>query len=346
MIKTLKTSISRALSNTDKHKLTIFKIRFLKELFKGEHYEVQLNFSKDSIIYWGDGTMTTQPDKSNGHSFTHSHVYTKEVAGDEQTITIICEGYPQPNCFGINNTESPFDSNVLCGIDCLSVDTESAARLFANCKQLTSISEHLFAGTKITNFNYCFARSGLNYIPEKLFDPAEKFATFNRAFYFCEDLTESDLVFGGPNSLTFNQFTQIFMSCKELKSVNKDMFKNVKNISTLSGAFLCCYKIIILPGFFDTLTHTNFNNCFCTCHLTADDFLGVEKRIPLDLFANSVIQSGYDPNDLVRNIFYSAVSSKNAEEFKKAGDMYPDSFKMQYGPAKVQLDKLDIYSEG
>lgn len=346
MIKTLKTTTRRIIPNIDSKKSTVFKIRFLKELFKGEHYEVQLNFSKDSIIYWGDGTMTTQPDKSNGHSFTHSHVYTKEVAGDEQTITIICEGYPQPNCFGINNTESPFDSNVLCGIDCLSVDTESAARLFANCKQLTSISEHLFAGTKITNFNYCFARSGLNYIPEKLFDPAEKFATFNRAFYFCEDLTESDLVFGGPNSLTFNQFTQIFMSCKELKSVNKDMFKYVSCDSHLSGAFLCCYKIVIPQTFFDRQTHSTFYQTFCSCHLTADDFLGPKKRIPLDLFSTNVTQIEQSPSESVSDAFFDAVDLENAEEFKKAAAQYPDAFKIQYGPFKVQLDKLDIYAEG
>lgn len=345
MIKTLKKSISHAVSSADTRKLTIFKIRFPKELFDGKEYTIKLNFSDNSVIYWGDGSVTNQPNSPIEKGFTHSHTYEKELVDQEQTITVICEGYPQYNEYSSNDARSPFDSNVLCEIECLSKYTQSANSLFISCKQLKSISEHLFDGTKITNFDDCFARSGLTYIPEKLFDSAEKYATFSGAFYFCEDLTESDLVFGGPNSLTFNMFKQIFMYCTKLKSVNKDMFKYVSNDACLRSAFLSCYKISIPRTFFDRQTHSTFDNTFCMCHLTADDFLGPKKRIPLDLFATNVTQIEQSPDDSVRQIFTDVVRPEDTEDFKKAAAQYPDAFKIQYGPFKVQLDKLDIYDE-
>ena len=325
MIKTLKSSTVRKITNQDISNLTIFKIRFGTTESKQYENTVNLNFSPDTIVYWGDGEVNTEPTHTDIYNSNYQHTYTDEFISENPIITIICEGYPvQDSDKVILSNYNPLGSGLLYQVDHLSNKTKSAFGLFANAKQLIEINENVFEGTDIKNFNNCFYKSGLTVIPEKLFKYAGEDATFNRAFSECQNLVESNLIFNCPKAWSFREFTFLFENCVKLKTINASMFKGIDKNSSLFAAFKGCKDIVIPPGLLDGQVKPYIMLLFKSCDLKVDDFIGDTIRIPLDLFANLIYEYEY------RTIFEKSVEPDEKEKIIEAEESEPDKFKFQF----------------
>ena len=313
MIKTLKSSTVLKITNQDISNLTIFQVKFGPVESRQYDNTAELNFSPDTIVYWGDGAVSKSPNVNGIRGYNYYHTYSDDFILKNRIITIICEGYPIYN--GNSNHRSrynPLGSTLLYKVKHLSDETKSAFGLFAQAKNLTQIPENIFDNTKIQDFQLCFYSSGIEYIPERLFNAAQADATFNRAFADCDNLTESDLIFSGPNASSFESLNFLFENCDNLKTVNADTFKFVNANASFCGTFSGCKTITIPEGFLDSQNNPYICRMFAYCAFTVNDFLKDTPRIPLDLFAN------IDPSIDYSTIFEDSVSEKEKSKFIEA----------------------------
>ena len=326
MIKTLKSSTALKITNQDISNLTIFQVKFGPVESRQYDNTAELNFSPDTIVYWGDGTVSKSPLAKSRKGYNFEHKYSDEFILKNPIITIICEGYPVYSRNSNHRIDyNPLGSTLLYKVKHLSEETKSAFGLFSDAKQLKEIPENIFDNTKIQEFQICFYRSGIEYIPKNLFSAAQADAIFNRAFAECENLTESDLIFSGPNASSFKEFSFLFEDCAKLKTINADMFQSVSHSPNIMGTFAGCKNIIIPPGRLDNMEEPYLYRLFDEFNLTVNDFLREPPRIPLDLFHHII----YTSTDIFGDQ-YDICSERERLKFIKAMSSNTDKFTLKF----------------
>ena len=331
MIKTLQSVTHRKITNEDISNLTIFQVKFGPSESREYENSLELNFSPDTIVYWGDGAVSKSPNVNGRHGYNYDHTYSDEFILKNRIITIICEGYPIYN--GNSNHRlryNPLGSALLYRVKHLSDETKSAFGLFAQAKNLTQIPENIFDNTKIQDFQLCFYSAGIEYIPERLFSAAQADATFARAFADCDNLTESDLIFSGPNASSFKSLNFLFEDCANLNVINANMFQSVSHSPNLIGTFSGCKNIVIPQGIFDNMEEPNLYRTFTNFNLKVNDFLREPPRIPLDLFHHIIYTS--------TNIFGDSreiCSDRERLKFIEAMSSNPDKFTLKFRDGDV-----------
>lgn len=350
MIRTLKNTIVSTLNKQD---VTVFNIRCPKRnrYSSALNTKIRINFSEGSTIFWGDGTSTSEPnideDSEWSNIYNYEHIYSEDFVAKNPTITIICQGYPL-----INETSdyeegimSPFNCEFFYSIEKLSFETKSARSLFSGCTQMTLVPANIFKGTRIKDYAYCFKGTSLTSIPETLFNYADSDANFESAFSGCHELTESNLVFGGPNAKTFRNFKAMFKYCTTLKTINENTFKYVSSHSCMDEMFQLCFEVKIPEGLFDTQTTTSFDSVLGYCKLSREDFISDEPRIPLDLFANvnSVAPDNHTnyADILLSKALYHVIALLDVQDVKAAAQKDPAKFTFKWGPEDILLTSLD-----
>lgn len=267
MIKTLKNTVTKKVTQSDDKtydsSYTVIGIKFYDDR---KSDSVELYLSRGSIVYWGDGAedhtynnFKRSGDPSRG-DYLYRHKYSREFIDslEGQTLKIVIKGYPIRNIQSFNASpyqffqDTPFDKDKLCEIYQLSSRTPKAEGLFYECKHLTRVPGNLFSGSQ-SKFKQCFAYSGLTAIPENLFDRAYRFSDFTEAFAHCDDLVTSNLAFNDKNEYIQNQFMGMFLDCKNLKTVNPDMFVNVQPYSMIDQMFSGCDSLTVPDDLFKNI---------------------------------------------------------------------------------------------
>lgn len=331
MIKTLQSVTQRKITNQDISNLTIFQVKFGPCESRQYKNTVELNFSPDTIVYWGDCAVSKSPNVNGRRGYNYDHTYSDEFILKNRIITIICEGYPVYTRNSNHRIEyNPLGSTLLYKVKHLSEETKSAFSLFSDAKQLKEIPENIFDNTKIQDFQLCFYRSGIESVPKNLFSAAQADATFNRTFAECENLIESDLIFSGPNASSFKSLNFLFEDCANLNVINADMFQSVNRSPGLMGTFSGCKSIVIPQGIFDNMKEPNIYRLFASCNLTVNDFLREPPRIPLDLFHHIIYISTDifgDPHEIC--------SDRERLKFSEAISSNPDKFTLKFHDGDV-----------
>ena len=133
---------------------------------------------------------------------------------------------------------------------CMSADN-SDGHLFAGCKSLTSIPEHLFDSlTKVQQFKRCFSGcSSLQSIPSGLFNNNTAATSFYGCFSNCTSLRSIPSgLFDNCTSVT--SFAYCFQNCSSLQSIPSGLFDNNTAVTAFSQCFYGCsalknFKLII-----------------------------------------------------------------------------------------------------
>lgn len=337
MIKTLKSSSQTSLTRDAislYKKCTVFQVKFgPAESIKYKN-TLRVSFNFNSTVYWGDGTSSKFPNISPTTGYNFEHKYSDEFILKNPIITIICQGYPIYIEASHPTIYNPLGSALLYRVEHLSDEIKSAVGLFSYAKNLTEIPEHIFDNTQIKNFEQCFYKSGIESVPEKLFNFAEKDATFIRTFAECKNLTKSNLIFSGQNSQSFDEFTCLFENCDNLKTVNADMFKFVNANASFWETFSGCKTITIPKDFLDSQNKPDIFRMFANCAFTVDDFLKDAPRISLDLFANIDLSIDYP------TIFEDSVSEKEKSKFIEAERSDRSKFSFLFKTGRMQFSHL------
>jgi hypothetical protein len=147
-------------------------------------------------------------------------------------------------------------------------DVETFDYAFAECRNLTTVSGHLFDHARAaTGFNATFSQCDqLVMIPENLFRQAESATSFTRTFEHGKRLTKV------PQGLFANcpgvdSFIRTFYGCESLQAVPADLFSGSPRVKSFSGVFWDCLSLTSIPeGLFDANPEvTDFSRTFENC---------------------------------------------------------------------------------
>lgn len=191
--------------------------------------------------------------------------------------------------------------------------------------KLRSIPENLFSNCpNATRFEYIFAATAIESIPEKIFAANSAATNYEGVCYACTNLasipadlmknatsaTNIKYMFAGCTSLTeipaamFENCTEVtnlealFYMSSGIKSVKKDTFKGLSKVKTIGSVFHGCTSLTeIEEGVFDGLTAArSFRYCFADCSslhtIPAGLLRGMNSAYDFEyMFAGSAIES-------------------------------------------------------
>ena len=146
--------------------------------------------------------------------------------------------------------------------------SNSVARLYCSCSNLTDIPENLFELLPNTaNFFRCFAACGkLGEIPAALFAGNASADTFQYCFAGCTSAAGIPAGLFDACTLT-TDFSCCFYNCSSINSIPSGLFANCPNVTTFASCFYGCSKLAAVPsGLFNANTLvTTFASCFYGC---------------------------------------------------------------------------------
>lgn len=191
--------------------------------------------------------------------------------------------------------------------------------------RLRSIPENLFSNCpNATRFEYIFAATAIETIPEKIFAENSAVTNYEGVCYACQNLkaipanlmknataaTNIKYMFAGCTSLTevpaamFENCTEVtnlealFYLASGIKSVKKETFKGLSKVKTIGSVFQGCSSLTdIEEGVFDGLTAAkSFPYCFADCTslrtIPAGLLRGMTTAYEFEsMFANTAIES-------------------------------------------------------
>lgn len=155
-------------------------------------------------------------------------------------------------------------------------DLEDFGGMFMGCQGLVGVSDDLFGGCGKARFmERVFARSGLEEVPQWLFDPLTGIESLSCAFYKCARLREvplmlirslpylRDVSYMFSGCLSVERLPDWFFRCNPelqdlsfafsymegLKEVPKHIFSGLKAVRSLKGLFCGCGQLKRMPGF-------------------------------------------------------------------------------------------------
>ena len=165
-----------------------------------------------------------------------------------------------------------------------------------------------------TDFWYCFANCyDLTSIPEGLFANNPNVTNFSNCFYNCYNLTSipEGLFANNPN---VTNFWFCFANCYNLTSIPAGLFANNPNVTNFQYCFFNCAGLTSIPAglFANNPNVTNFSNCFADCLA-----LTVRVRISSAKVSQATYFAG---NTKAKGTVYVPSGSTTASTFKSTTD--------------------------
>ena len=230
------------------------------------------------------------------------------------------------------------------------------AALFSNCPNATRF-EYLFAATaietipetifaansKVENFQGTFyACMNLQSIPAKLMEKATAALNIKYLFAGCVSLTEIPVAMF-ENCTEVTNLEAIFYMASGIKSAKKDTFKGLSKVKTIGSVFQGCASLTdVEAGVFDGLTSAkSFPYCFADCTSL--------RTIPEELLAG--MNAAYEFESMFAN---TAISSVPANLFDEVRDydlanysyIFSECPNLKTVPATLFDHVTDVASDG
>ena len=203
--------------------------------YDGENeHDATFNFTVD----WGDGNTDTITNADIADKATHQYTETKEI---KITITGTFESLCNSYYDSANYTtvyRTGYDKLVrveqwgTTGLKTIALQL---------CTNLTQIAQPTESSFKDLSF-VSFMNSGIQSIPNRMFENCKKITSFKGAFADCHSLEIiGDYAFSGCGNVT--SFDSCFNSCTNLTTIGEGIFDGCDSVQKFNSTFLSCVNL-------------------------------------------------------------------------------------------------------
>jgi surface protein len=248
----------------------------------------------DYIINWGDGTtsprITSYQDTKATHTYSKAGEYQIKITGTANEFKFtdnVAKCLKEiPKCvLSFRDISNMFLNcanltSIVDDIFAKSSTVTSAAHTFEGCKALKTIPLGLFDNnSKITNFSYTFAKSGITSIPTGLFDACIEVTNFSHCFRETPIVSIPVGLFNNNPKVT--NFASVFTYCSKITTIPNQLFINNPIVSTYNSAFGNCTSLVTLPS-----------NLFGTAFASVKEVLSLFSSCKISTIPSGIFQYG------------------------------------------------------